>query len=200
MAQQLAMMIILIVSLNSSTPGQMTKPNAPLNPVTIRALDYFKQVKGQSFEEYLTRIRSSVLAPDLKARVLKMLPRTGATRINVTILERELSRETHLQTVGYTISRGDLKRLSGLLECAIKPEDVVVFGGSLPPGSSEAAADDLVMLCKKLGAYVILDASGPALLAGLPAQPHMVKPNLLELSQILGRPVQNSDKIGRAHV
>jgi 1-phosphofructokinase len=117
----------------------------------------------------------------------------GATRINVTILERELSRETHLQTVGYTISRGDLQRLSGLLECAIKPDDVVVFGGSLPPGSSEGVAEDLVMLCKKLGAYVILDASGPALLDGLRAQPHMVKPNLLELSQILGRSVQNSD-------
>ncbi len=117
----------------------------------------------------------------------------GATRINVTILEREASRETHLQTVGYTISREDLNRLTGLLEGAIKPEDVVVFGGSLPPGNSDGAAEQLVMLCKRLGAYVILDASGPALRDGLRAQPHMVKPNLLELSQILGRPVQNND-------
>lgn len=73
MPRQLTLLIILMVSLNTSTLAQTTKLKAPLNQTTTNALYYFKQVEGQQFDEYLTRIRPSPLAPDLKARVLRML-------------------------------------------------------------------------------------------------------------------------------
>jgi 1-phosphofructokinase family hexose kinase len=117
----------------------------------------------------------------------------GSTRINVTILERKLSRETHLQTVGYSISQADVEQLNVVFDRSVTPGDVVVIGGSLPPGSPDGLAAALIALCKVRGAYVILDSSGAALLDGLRAGPQMVKPNLLELAQIVGRPVDDSD-------
>jgi 1-phosphofructokinase len=117
----------------------------------------------------------------------------GSTRINVTILERESSRETHLQTVGYAISQTDVERLILLIDANVTPDDVVVIGGSLPPGAPDGLLAELIALCRLRGAYVILDSSGTALLNGLCAAPHMVKPNLLELGQIVGRHIDGSD-------
>lgn len=117
----------------------------------------------------------------------------GATRINVTIFERRWLRETHLQTTGYAISQTDVCRLTVVLKRMLAPGDVVVIGGSLPPGAPDGLAAQLIELCRLRGAYVILDSSGAALLDGLRAGPHMVKPNLLELAQITRRPVDDSD-------
>jgi 1-phosphofructokinase len=117
----------------------------------------------------------------------------GATRINVTVFEHKRSRETHLQTTGYAITQAAVDQLTALLERTISRGDVVVIGGSLPPGAPGGLTGQLVKLCKLKGAYVILDASGDALLDGLSAGPQMVKPNLLELKQIIGRQVDDSD-------
>lgn len=117
----------------------------------------------------------------------------GHTRINVTIMEQGQPRETHLQTVGFSISPADVERLTVVLKRNVTSRDVVVIGGSLPPGAPEGLAARLVTLCKSMGAYVILDSSGAALLDGLRAGPQMVKPNLLELAQIVGRHVDDSD-------
>lgn len=124
---------------------------------------------------------------------LQFIEVPGSTRINVTILERKLSRETHLQTVGYSISQADVERLAVVLERNVTPSDVVVIGGSLPPGAPAGLAARLVALCRLRGAYVILDSSGAALLDGLRAAPQMVKPNLLELAQIVGHSIDDSD-------
>jgi 1-phosphofructokinase len=117
----------------------------------------------------------------------------GSTRINVTVFERKVLRETHLQTVGYEISGADVEQFYIALERNVASGDVVVIGGSLPPGSPNGLMAELVTLCRTLGAYVILDSSGTALLDGLRAGPHMVKPNLLELAQIVGHAVDDSD-------
>jgi len=117
----------------------------------------------------------------------------GATRINVTLFERASFRETHLQTTGYAITQDAVDRLTTLLKQIISSGDVVVIGGSLPPGAPEGLTAHLVGLCKRKGAYVVLDASGTSLLDGMGASPQMIKPNLLELTQIVGRPVQDSD-------
>jgi 1-phosphofructokinase family hexose kinase len=64
--------------------------------------------------------------------------------------------------------------------------DVVVLAGSLPPG---VPADGYAELGRAAGGRpVLLDTSGPALLAGLTARPAVVKPNRHELAEIAGTP------------
>ena len=118
----------------------------------------------------------------------------GRTRTNVTIVERAENRETHVQTSGYTISAADVERLVGVLDRLLVGGDVMVISGSLPPGAPGDVMSRLIALAKGKCAYVILDASGPALVAGMRAAPQMVKPNLLELGQAVGRPVDGSDE------
>ena len=116
----------------------------------------------------------------------------GETRANFTVLEAN-GRETHIQTTGYSVSPADTCKLVALIEETVAEGDVVVIGGSYPPGTPLGLARDLVRDRVSRRAYVILDASGPALIDGLSGGPSMVKPNMKELAEIVGRTVPNSD-------
>jgi 1-phosphofructokinase family hexose kinase len=116
----------------------------------------------------------------------------GSTRVNVTLLE-STRRETHVQTTGYAISAEDVTRLDQLVEELVSAGDIVVISGSVPPGTPRGLTAHLVELGKTRGAHVILDASGCALREGAEQGPHMIKPNLTELRQLVGRDVEDAD-------
>lgn len=62
---------------------------------------------------------------------------------------------------------------------------VVVCSGSLPAGLPDDSYAQLIGVAKVAGAATVLDTSGPALAAGLAAGPDVVKPNALELSDLV---------------
>ena len=66
--------------------------------------------------------------------------------------------------------------------------DVVTLSGSLPPGLPADAYADLIALARANNVPTILDASGPALAAGLRARPSIIKPNVTELTELLASP------------
>src|SRR5258708_5957432 len=74
---------------------------------------------------------------------------------------------------------GFLARYSALVPSYV----LVVLSGSLPPGLPIDAYATLADVAHAAGPRVILDTSGPALVAGLLSHPEIVKPNLLELAQ-----------------
>jgi len=108
----------------------------------------------------------------------------GRTRTNVTISEHNPSRETHIQTAGFSVDDEAVLQLQQLIAATVSKDHVVVLGGSVPPGTAPQFMSQLVSLCVKSGAYVILDSSGEALLEGLKGRPHMIKPNISELQDI----------------
>ncbi len=63
---------------------------------------------------------------------------------------------------------------------------VVILSGSLPRGFSSSFYARLIQACRERGKTVILDSSGEALCLGVAAGPSLVKPNLDELTQLLG--------------
>jgi tagatose 6-phosphate kinase len=64
---------------------------------------------------------------------------------------------------------------------------VVVLSGSLPGGVPEDAYAQLASIAREAGTAAVLDADGPALRAGLRAEPAMAKPNAAELAEATGR-------------
>lgn len=62
----------------------------------------------------------------------------------------------------------------------------VVASGSLPPGVPADFYARVARLCRARGARLVLDAAGPALAAALAEGVYLVKPNLRELSELLG--------------
>ena len=78
-----------------------------------------------------------------------------------------------------------------ILENNIEPGDITVISGSIPPGVNNEFYYEIIKMCKEKGGISVLDSNGPALVNGVKANPNIIKPNLVELSQILNEPQLN---------
>jgi 1-phosphofructokinase family hexose kinase len=118
----------------------------------------------------------------------RLLTVPGATRNSVTILDSVEGSETHLREPGHAPPPEALREIEQALSI-LSPGDWVLLAGSLPPGLAEDTYLTLCRHCAAYGAHTLLDANGPALLAGAGAPPTLLKPNLFELWQLdRGRP------------
>jgi len=155
----------------------------------IASLQY--QVTALGFVGYQSRqlfnaIRSGFLQTDFTVI-------DGKTRSNITLADNSKDQETHIRTIGFSVTADDCKRLIEKLEEHAGPGDIVVLSGSLPPGFSNNLYPTLIESCHNKGALAFLDTSGERLIKGLEAQPDLIKPNQQELEEILGRTL-NSEK------
>ena len=126
---------------------------------------------------------------------------SGRTRTNTTILDPQARTTTHLRERGFRVGAEDVAAIGGLLErrLAESPNATLVFAGSLPDGMPADAFTDLLRSCAERGAEVLLDTNGPALRAAVATGVvGTVKPNLEELAECLGRPVQRCDALDAA--
>lgn len=118
----------------------------------------------------------------------------GETRTNISIAETAGTSVTHIRTPGYRVRDEDMEHLAGALRDIIETGDIVVLAGSLPDGAEVSLYAILADLCDQAGARVILDTSGPALAAGIAGRPYMIKPNLAELGDLVGRELREPDE------
>ena len=119
------------------------------------------------------------------------------TRVNVMLYERANGRRTRMYLPGAAVPAERLADLRARLR-ALPAKSVVVLAGSLPPGSNDTTYRDLIAALNESGAQVVLDTSGPALREARPARPALVKPNVHEAGEILGRVLSGDDDVVRA--
>ncbi len=118
--------------------------------------------------------------------VLDYVQVQGDTRTNLKIWAMAEGRETEINEPGPTVTQDELGKLqSRVLEGAAQ-WDWVVISGSMPPGTPPDFYAALVESAKSQGAKVVLDASGAALREGLKACPDLIKPNKVEVTELLG--------------
>lgn len=135
---------------------------------------------------------ASLFGAGLVADAFLTLP--GRTRENITLVDTKTGKDTHLRDTGLGVSLADLRELTEQLIAMIEPDDVVVFSGSLPPGLEPADLAELLRASADAGAKVAVDSSGPALEAvGKQKKLWLIKPNSLELSQLLGKDLPTLD-------
>ncbi|RKS75491.1 1-phosphofructokinase [Motilibacter peucedani] len=113
------------------------------------------------------------------------VPVAGGTRVNVTLAEPG-GLATKVNAPGPALTADEVEALVTAVARAAADADTVVVSGSLPPGAEPALVARLCRAAASSGARVALDTSGPGLLAGLEARPHVVKPNLDELAEATG--------------
>lgn len=116
----------------------------------------------------------------------------GLTRINVMLLERRHARRTRLYLPGPRVTLADLARVRARLERCMAG-DVVVLAGSVPPGLPLTVYGELVEWLHSRGVRAVVDASGAALESALLAKPELIKPNVEEAVELLGRPIADDD-------
>jgi 1-phosphofructokinase len=116
----------------------------------------------------------------------------GRTRTNTTILDPDARTTTHLREWGFEVSAADLSAIRTRLQELLSrgDADTVVFAGSLPQGMEPGHFASLIEACADRDARVVVDTNGPALEAAVATGAvDTLKPNLLELGQVLGRDV-----------
>lgn len=112
------------------------------------------------------------------------------TRLNVMVHETSPERRSRFYLPGARVEPERLALLHARLATAA-PGDVVVLGGSLPPGLSDTTYADLVRSLRARGVRPVLDSSGSALAQALAAGPALIKPNVEEAGEVLGRAIRD---------
>jgi len=98
---------------------------------------------------------------------------------------------TGLWEPGPQLTPDDWTRFVAAFRAALPDATVVTLSGSLPPGWPVDGYAQLIAVAAAAGTPVILDASGPALRAGIAARPALVKPNAAELAELIASPIED---------
>lgn len=116
------------------------------------------------------------------------------TRLNVMIYERAGGRRTRLYLPGPHVSADRLTALKTRL-AQVPAGGYVVLAGSVPPGLPPDVYRDLVRWLAARGVHCIVDTSGIALSSVLEARPALIKPNVEEAAEILGRTLRSDGEV-----
>lgn len=122
----------------------------------------------------------------------------GRTRINLKVVDEYTKQTTELNEPGFSPSPKVLDDFVGRFEAGLEGVDLVVLGGSLPPGTPADFYKQLIQKAKSQGVRTILDADGEALAKGIEAAPYAIKPNIHELETLIGTPLASDEAIAMA--
>jgi tagatose 6-phosphate kinase len=117
----------------------------------------------------------------------------GLTRVNVTVLSGPEGDATHLHGPGTRVEPADVARLLDGAARHLPQAKVLVVSGSLPPGLPPAAIVELLGLARGRGVPSVVDVEGGLLATVIAAGADLVKPNLLEAAELLGRALSGVD-------
>lgn len=116
----------------------------------------------------------------------RLLPIAGEGRVCVILNEGR--RETVVNTdLELTLPPGLFARLAGWVRRSAARPGFTVFAGSLPPALGPAKFRTLLALATGGRSRLVLDQTGRWLRLGLRYRPWLIKPNLREFHQLIGR-------------
>lgn len=139
------------------------------------------------------RVADGLARQGLECRLVWL--ESGETRISTKVHERAFGTLTELNEPGPLVSPDDLQAVLHTIQHAVSPGDTVVFSGSIPPGCPADFYARAGKLLRQSGVTVVVDTSGPALQHSVAIPPQLLKPNLDELSQLVGRPLAGWEDI-----
>ncbi|MEL6855458.1 MAG: 1-phosphofructokinase [Cyanobacteria bacterium J06607_13] len=114
----------------------------------------------------------------------------GNTRVNIKIIDDAQQQVTDLNFPGLSPAENDLQALKERISQLAKTHDWFILAGSLPAQVPVDIYRELTQMLKQQGKHVALDTSGPPLkvaIASTSPKPDFIKPNLVELQELLGQ-------------
>lgn len=113
----------------------------------------------------------------------------GSTRINVTVSLIKDHRQTRFSFPGPKITGRDIARLHKVIQRS-EPE-VLIIGGSLPPGFSVRHLNHLIRVAVKNHVDVVIDCPGKVMRELKSSKVLLIKPNLEEFQEMTGSRVRS---------
>ena len=147
-----------------------------------RALHPAGGAAGQWLTQHLARVGLPAHA----------LPIAQDTRENFTVQALDTGAEYRFVLPGPTLTESEWQASLNAVDSWPDPLALVVASGSLPPGVPADFYARLAKAARQRGVPLVLDSSGPALAAALQAGVFLVKPNLRELRELTGLPLETA--------
>jgi len=119
---------------------------------------------------------------------------TGESRTNYAIIERDHT-STLLSEKGETITAEVCEQVVDRLVSELEPGDDLVLSGDASNSEIPHIYNHILERLAQKDVRVYLDTSSENLINGIKLKPFMVKPNLDELAQYAGTPVQTEEEI-----
>lgn len=177
---------------------QIDKVHRPIDQHTvaggkgINVTRVYRTLGGES-------IASGFIGGKTGISILRMLEEEGMphdfvnvkeeSRLCIAIMDRQTNTQTELNENGPNVSASEIKKMLDKIEQLRPDVDTVVMCGSCPPGVPFTFYGNIIDIARKRGFMSLLDASGKHLAEAVKHSPDIVKPNMLELSHILGEKV-----------
>ena len=114
----------------------------------------------------------------------------GDTREDITIFETGNGNQFRFVFPGAALTERELQACCDVLHSVRPRPTIVATSGSLPPGAPADFFARVLKVAKGLGAKTVIDSSGAALAQALDQGVYLAKPNLRELSQLVGRSLE----------
>lgn len=108
------------------------------------------------------------------------------TRENLNVLETYTGLQYRFSMPGPTLMPTEVEAILDTLMDIEPAPSFIVASGSLPSGVPDSFYSDVAKIAKKRGSYFVADTSGEALRQASESGVYMLKPNILELSQLVG--------------
>ncbi|MCP4976271.1 MAG: 1-phosphofructokinase family hexose kinase [Maribacter sp.] len=185
-----------VVDKDTSVAG--IKPNAKLRCVSpsyyaggggINVSRAIKKLGGESLCIYVaggptgSHLQQLVSDDDIAQEVISI---EGWTRDNLSVTDTITNLQYRFGVPGPYVKEEEWQCVLKLLEERLHIGDYLVASGKLPPGVPTDFYVKISKITDKIGAKLILDTSGVALLPSMKAKIYMMKPNLGELSILCG--------------
>ncbi len=122
----------------------------------------------------------------------------GKTRVNVKIIDAAQNQVTDINFPGQVPTATDTAALIQVVDQLAMTCDWFVLSGSIPVGLSPRIYAELITRLQAQGKTVVLDASGESFRQALPLAPYAIKPNLAELQELVGQPLETEVAVVQA--
>jgi 6-phosphofructokinase 2 len=113
------------------------------------------------------------------------------TRMNIII--QTLKGQYRMSLPGAPLTSLEYDLIIDMIKAITRRGDTLIASGSLPEGLVSSVYFDIVKLCNDIGLRVYVDTDGDNLKEAVKAHPFGIKPNLFELSRLLGRDLKKEE-------
>jgi 1-phosphofructokinase len=122
----------------------------------------------------------------------------GATRIGIKIADTATAETTDINFPGVEVDGAALSQLEATVAALAARNEWTVLSGSLPKGLDADFYQRMIEVVHAQGGKVALDTSGAPLYAAVAARPEILKPNVAELEELVGRALPTMDAVHAA--
>jgi 1-phosphofructokinase family hexose kinase len=119
----------------------------------------------------------------------------GETRVNTIIVMADGSGQSTFAVPTLLVNPEHIQDLENRYTRSLAHASCVMVGGTLPPGVPPELYTRLISQAREKSVPVALDASGVCLLKGLLGRPTVIKPNRVELEELVGHPLRSMKAI-----